>query len=96
MRPEYWRPKRRKRGKLCIDSKRLTIPRAPPGYLRTDPDKRQLLVEELRAKRGRGLGNKYFIPTHKVRKHLQLQKIEQYFADCNEDFIPNTPMIKIP
>lgn len=37
-----------------------------------------------------------FIPSLRTKKHPQLAKIEAYFKDCNPEYIPKTPLIKIP
>lgn len=37
-----------------------------------------------------------FVPTQKTKRHPQLEKIEAYFKDCNPDYIPRTPQMKIP
>ena len=48
----------------------------------------------------------FFIPSLPVKRHPQLEKIETYFVsfyigltiqgDCTEEFIPATPLIRIP
>jgi hypothetical protein len=32
----------------------------------------------------------------KTKRHPQLEKIEAYFKDCNPEYIPRTPLMKIP
>ena len=78
-RGQPWRnKKRRQTTKLRIDAKRNKIPFAPTAI---PLDKNQLLLEELICKRPKGgQGANHFLPTHKVRKHPQLEKIEQYFV----------------
>lgn len=37
-----------------------------------------------------------FVPTMKPKRHPQLEKIEAYFKDCNPEYIPRSPLMKIP
>jgi hypothetical protein len=37
-----------------------------------------------------------FVPSLRTKRHPQLEKIEAYFKDCNPEYIPRTPLMKIP
>lgn len=39
---------------------------------------------------------KQFIPSMRIKRHPQLEKIEAYFRDCNPECIPKTPLMKMP
>jgi len=76
--PEPWKKKKRRPIKLKIDARVNGVP--PTGPIL---DKRQSLLSELKAKIPRGAGTTHFIPSHKLKRHPQLEKIEQYFVCLN-------------
>ena len=90
-RGQPWRNlKKRTTTKLRIDADRNKIPIAPTAI---PLDKNQLLLEELISKRPKGgIGTTHFLPTHKVRKHPQLEKIEQYFVSLKSFIFRGTAM----